>query len=142
MSLILSVHDLYLIGFLVMFAVFVDIVVGNLRASYEGVHNSDSGGKGLVKKGIILTVTLAMMLLLYGVTTFAEATVIITAVVTTYALVLFPIGYHEIQSILASVQIMYPDINIADGINNFFNVESEKANKARKLSELKSKMKQ
>lgn len=142
MGLNLSVHDLYLIGFLVLFAVGVDIVVGNLRASYEGINNSDSGSKGLIKKGVITTVTLAMMLLLWAVTVFADTAVLVGVVVTTYSIVLFPLGYHEVQSILANLQMTYPDINVADGINKFFNVESEKVNKTRKSNKLQAELKE
>lgn len=140
MNLSMSVHDLYLIGFLVIFAVAVDIFVGNLRASYDGINNSSAGQKGLVKKGIILTVTLAMMFLLYAVTEFAEAEILIKAIITIYPTVLVPLAYHEVQSILANVQMTYPDINIAEGINKFFNVKSEKENKVRKLNNMKSDM--
>lgn len=140
MNLNLSVHDLYLIGFLLMFAVGIDIIVGNLRAKYEGVNNSDSGSKGLIKKGVILTVALAMMFLLYVVTTFAEDTTLITAVITTYGIVLLPLGYHEVQSILANVQMTYPDINISDGLNDFFNVKSEAVSKELKTKRLKEKL--
>lgn len=140
MNLNLSVHDLFLLGFLVIFAVAVDIVLGNLRASYDGVHNSSAGYKGLLKKGIILVITLAMMLLLYVVTEFAEAKILVTTIAVTYPTVVLPLGYHEIQSILANVQMTYPDINIAEGINKFFNVKSEKENKVRKLNNMKSDM--
>lgn len=136
--MVFSVHDLYLLGYLVIFAVGVDIIVGNLRASYDGINNSSAGGKGLVKKGIILTVTFAMMCLLYAVTEFAEAVILIKAIITIYPTVLVPLAYHEIQSILANVQMTYPDINISDGINKFFNVKSEKENKVRKLNNMKS----
>lgn len=138
MNLNLSVHDLFLLGFLLIFAVAIDIIVGNLRASYDGVHNSSAGYKGLIKKGVILVITLSMMLLLYAVTEFAEDKILVIAIITTYPTVILPLGYHEIQSILANVQMTYPDINISDGINKFFNVKSEKENKVRKLNNMKS----
>lgn len=140
MNLNLSVHDLFLLGFLVIFAVAVDIVLGNLRASYDGVHNSSAGYKGLLKKGIILVITLAMMLLLYVVTEFSEAKILVTAIITTYPTVILPLGYHEIQSILANVQMTYPDINISEGINKFFNVQSEINNKTRRTNSLKEEL--
>ncbi|MHD0286859.1 phage holin family protein [Weissella tructae] len=128
----MSLNDMYLLGFLVIFAVGIDIIVGNLRASYEDKNNSSSGGKGILKKAIILTVTLAMMFLLYAVTSFAESGHLIAAVCTAYATVLAPLGYHEVQSILANVQMTFPDIHISDGINKFFNVKSEIKNKENK----------
>lgn len=116
---------MYLLGCLLIFSVGVDIAIGNLRAGYAGENNSSAGKEGILKKGIILTSALAMMFLLYTVHTFAESTYLIVAVNGAYGIVLMPLGYHEIQSILANIQLTFPGVNISKGLYKFFNVQSE-----------------
>lgn len=128
----MSLNDMYLLGVLVVIAVAVDVLVGNLRASYEGRNNSSSGIKGIVKKAIILSLTITMMLLLFLVNTFGESNQLIFTVGSSYTTVLSALGYHEIQSILANVKMTYPDINIPNGVYKFFNIESEIINKENK----------
>ncbi|WP_433322440.1 phage holin family protein [Weissella tructae] len=131
----MSDNDLYLLGFLLIFVVGVDIVLGNLRAGYAGENNSSAGKEGIYKKSIILVSTLAMMFLMYAVHTFAESTSLIAAVSGVYVIVLMPLGYHEIQSVLANIELTYPDVHISDRlyrVYKFFNVESEVKHKENK----------
>lgn len=128
----MSVNDLYLLGLFLIAASGLDIVVGNLRARYEDKNNATSGIYGALKKAIILSVMLTMMFLLYLANAYAESTQLIAVVGGTYTTVLSALGYHEVQSVLANVQMAYPDFTIPEGLYKFFNVGSEIVNKENK----------
>lgn len=128
----MSVNDLYLLGLFLIVASGLDIIVGNLRARYEDKNNSTSGIYGALKKAIILSVMLTMMFLLYMTNEYAESAQLIAAVGGTYTTVLTALGYHEFQSVLANVQMAYPDFTIPERLYKFFNVESEIVNKEKK----------
>lgn len=133
----MSINDLYWLGAFVVAIILSDIILGNLRAGIEEVNNSSAGITGALKKSMLLVLIIFMTCLLFIANTFMETTAIITMITTAYTGIISALGYHEAQSALANIQMVYPDLNISDGLNKFFNVQSEKENKLRKLSSIK-----
>lgn len=133
----MNVNDLYWFGALVSGIILSDLMLGNLRAGIEGINNSSAGISGALKKAMLLVIVIFMTTLLYIGTTFMNTTAIITMIISAYTGIIGALGYHEAQSALANVQMVYPDIDISDGLNKFFNVKSEQENKTRKLKAFK-----
>lgn len=136
----MGMNDLYWLGAIVVIVLFVDIILGNIRAGYEGINNSSAGIKGILKKSMILVLILSMTGLLAIADMFIETNSIIVMITGSYTAIVSALGYYEAQSALANIQLVYPDLQLLEIANKFFNVDSEKENKERKLSVVKSEI--